>query len=287
MKKSSLILAYSLIYKITCVVSLSLLSCSISAQSLFDSHVHYDRDDAMDYSPKDIISYLDKNDVRYAAVTGSPVDLIVDLHRHAPDHFIPLLGIYTEQSDKNNWVEDDSIPSNVETELKRGIWRGIGEIHIFAADRFSPVFTRIVEIASEHDLPLLIHGDPAVIDTIYTIAPEQKVVWAHAGKYPYPDLITDYLQRYAELSVDLTMRDERIAPDGDITDAWYELFITHPDRFMVGVDTYSTARWREYDSAVSTIRAWLSQLPEGVRGKLAYDNAAVIYRVPPKGHSLR
>ena len=60
-----------------------------------------------------------------------------------------------------------------------------------------PIEDRIIEIATQRRLPLQIHGDPAVIDTVYDISPAQPVIWAHAGKYPYTDLIADYLQRSA------------------------------------------------------------------------------------------
>ena len=264
-----------------------LFHSSAIAAPLFDTHLHYSRADAEKYSPADIIKILDRNDITLAAVTGSPSSHVVDLHNYAPQRIIPLLGFYSRQIDKSRWINDGSIPDLVETELKRGIWQGIGEIHIFAKDRNSPVFRRIIQIAASHDLPLLIHADPAVIDSIYDVAPKLRVIWAHAGKYPYPELIADYLRRYQSLSVDLSMRDERIAPSGELDDAWYELFISFPDRFLLGVDTYSSTRWQNFDVAVKTMRHWLSQLPEEVRVKLAYENAAAIYGKPSNDFSFR
>jgi len=76
------------------------------------------------------------------------------------------------------------------------------------------------------------------------------------------------------------MRDERIAPDGIINDDWYELFVTYPNRFMIGVDTYSTARWHMFDSAVGIIRNWLAQLPDEIALQLAFGNAAKFYKKP-------
>jgi hypothetical protein len=260
---------------------------SAIAAPLFDTHLHYSRADAEKYSPADIIKTLNRNEITFAAVTGSPSSHVVDLHNYAPERIIPLLGIYSKHIDKSHWINDKSIPDLIETELKRGIWQGIGEIHIFAKDRNSPVFKRVIQIAAAHDLPLLIHADPAVIDRIYDLAPKLKVIWAHAGKYPYPELIADYLRRYQSLSVDLSMRDQRIAPSGELDDAWYELFINFPDRFLLGVDTYSTTRWQNFDEVVKTIRHWLSQLPEDVRVKLAYENAAAIYGMPCNDFSLR
>ena len=128
--------------------------------------------------------------------------------------------------------------------------------------------------------PLQIHGDPAVIDTIYDISPSQRVIWAHSGTFPYPDLIADYLKRYPALTVDLSVRNEQIAPNGKISDVWYELFISQPDRFMIGVDTYSVLRWHKFDSSVATIRNWLAQLPDDVAQQIAYDNALALFGKP-------
>ena len=247
------------------------------AGPLFDAHLHYSAADAKILSPKAVIERLDRNGIRHAVVTSTPASHAADLYRYAPDRIVPLLGIYRSYNDKASWSDDLSLPSYVETELKQGHWRGVGELHIFAKHRHSPVFRRIVETASSRQLPMLIHGDPAVIDTIYDIAPAIQLTWAHAGTFPYPDLIADYMRRYPTLIVDLSMRDERIAPQGSLDDAWYELFVTYPNRFLVGVDTYSPSRWQEFDGAVARIRNWLSQLPDDIATQLAYGNAARLY----------
>jgi predicted TIM-barrel fold metal-dependent hydrolase len=261
-----------------CLLVLMLLSFAVDARPLFDTHLHYSAADAREYSPQEIIDRLQRNGIRYAVVTGTPSSHTETLYRHAPERIVPLLGVYRSENDKISWVNDAALPAHVDAELERGDWRGIGELHIFARDRHSPVLRRIVELASQRQLPLLLHADPTVIDTVYDIAPEQQVIWAHAGTFPYPDLIADYLQRYPALSIDLSMRDERIAPNGQINDAWYELFVSYPDRFMVGVDSYSLSRWHDFDGAVTAIRNWLALLPDDVATRLAYVNAATLFK---------
>jgi len=255
----------------------ALLPGQLGAGPLFDAHLHYSADDAEHYSPRQIVDTLDRNGIRYAVVTGTPASHTATLYQQAPERIVPLLGIYRNPADKVAWPDDATLPERVEAELNKGFWRGIGELHIFASDRHSPVFRRIIEIATQRRLPLQIHGDPAVIDTVYDISPSQPVIWAHAGTFPYPDLVADYLQRYPALTIDLSVRDGRIAPDGRISDDWYELFLRFPDRFMVGVDTFSLSRWHHFDAAVATIRNWLGQLPDDVAEQLAYDNAAAFF----------
>ncbi len=257
-----------------------LFSLRLLAQPLFDSHLHYSAEDAQRFNPQTIIGLLDKNAIRYAAVTGTPPEHVSKLYQLAPERIVPLLGIYRHSGEKSTWTNDSTLIPYFEKKLERGYWRGIGELHIFARDRHSKVFKKVIALASARQLPLLIHSDPAVIDKLYEIAPKQVVVWAHAGTFPYTDLILDYLRRYPNLLIDVSMRDERIAPDGVISDDWYELFVTYPDRFMIGVDTYSTERWQMIDSAVGTILHWLAQLPADVAAQLAFNNAAKLYNKP-------
>jgi len=79
------------------------------------------------------------------------------------------------------------------------------------------------------------------------------------------------------------MRDERIAPEGKLDDAWYQLFMDYPERFMVGVDTYSLQRWKNFDLAVTVIRNWLAQLPDDIAERLAYGNATAIFQSQLEG----
>jgi predicted TIM-barrel fold metal-dependent hydrolase len=264
-------------YNIILLCLFVLLPANLRAGPLFDAHLHYDATDAAQYSPQQIIAKLERNGIKHAVFTGTPASHTASLYRHAPGRIVPLLGVYRRHDDKIAWPNDATLPGRVEAELNKGSWRGIGELHIFATDRHSPVFRRIIELAAQRQLPLQIHGDPAVIDTVYDISPSQPVIWAHAGTFPYPDLVADYLQRYPALTIDLSVRDGRIAPNGQISDEWYQLFIRFPERFMVGVDTFSLSRWHHFDAAVATIRNWLAQLPEDVAKQLAYDNAAAFF----------
>lgn len=263
-------------WAILLVWSCWLLPAGLAAQPLFDAHLHYSAADAERYTPADILAILDRNGIQRALVSGTPNDHTAALHRHAPQRIVPFLGLYRDADDKIPWPGDDTLPARVEAALEQGIWRGIGELHLFAGQRHSPVFRRIVEIAAREGLPLQVHGDPAVIDTLYDIAPGQPVIWAHAGTFPCPELLADYLRRYPALSVDLSVRDGRIAPEGVLAEEWRLLFQDFPDRFMVGVDTFSLRRWERFDGVVADMRAWLAQLPPEVVRRLAHDNAAAL-----------
>ncbi len=64
-----------------------------------------------------------------------------------------------------------------------------------------------------------------------------------------------------------------------ISAQWYGLFIRFPNRFMVGVDTFSTSHWSNFSDVVTAIRGWLTQLPKDVARKLAFENAAVLFKL--------
>ena len=248
------------------------------AMPLFDVHLHYNQSDVDSISPLDVVSILKRNNVRYAVVTSHPPELAVQLYRHAPGIIIPMLGLYQTHEDKTRWFNDTQLPARIEAEIKKGTWKAIGELHIFAKQRNRPVFKKIIQLALDYRLPVNIHGDPAVIDAVYEMAPGHPVIWAHGGTFPYPDLLADYLQRYPQLHIDISVRDERIAPGGKLSDDWYELLLRFPARFMVGVDTFSTGRWKIFDQVVDQIRQWLSQLPPDIAQQIAFDNAERVLR---------
>lgn len=246
-------------------------------RSLFDTHLHYSASDSGAYNPSAIIAILDRNGVSRAVVTGTPPEHAGDLFRHAPARIVPFLGVYRHPAEKETWHRDTALPAHVAAQLATGSWRGIGELHLFAGDRHSPVFRQLVRLAVQRDLPLLLHCDPAVIDSLYDHSPDATVIWAHGGAYPWPPLIRDYLERYPELYVDLSVRDARIAPGGTLDPAWTPLLLEHADRFLIGVDTFSTRRWQQFDAVTREIRVWLEQLPEDVAQRIAQRNAEELF----------
>ncbi|MDZ7754584.1 MAG: amidohydrolase family protein [Gammaproteobacteria bacterium] len=247
---------------------------------IFDVHLHYDADHQTVVPPETALGILDRGGIAAAVVTSRPPDTALALHEAAPELIVPFLGIYQDRDDKENWHQDEDLPGRVEKRLDDGPWAGIGELHIFAEHRRSPVFGRIVDMAAERGLVLQMHCDPAVIDALFSRQPDATVIWAHAGRYPYPPLLKDYLERYPGLHIDLSTRDDRLGAQGGMGTAWQVLLLEYEDRFMVGVDTYSVGRWESFGSIVEKTRSWLDDLPRGAAKAIACDNAARLFDLP-------
>jgi hypothetical protein len=250
-----------------------------AVQPLFDVHLHYNIEDAAYYAPEAIVTQLQENGVLAATVSSRPPEQVLQLHARAPTLILPMLGVYRTPTEKTTWMHDIGLPERVEQALDQGPWRAVGELQLFAEDRRRPVFVRIARLATSRGLPLQLHCDPAVIDALFEEVPGATVIWAHGGAYPYPALLRDYLQRYPGLYIDLSVRDQRVAPNGEIDPEWELLLMELPERFMVGVDTYRADRWRSFPEVVGQIRNWLDQLPEEVADSIAYRNAARLFEL--------
>ncbi len=262
------------------------LMCLPSAASgyegpLFDAHLHYNPAHKNAVAPEDVGPTLAGAGISRAVILTRDDALIEAAMRAAPGVILPFLDVYRPPADKDIWMHDPDLPERMRARLDAGLetgaWRGIGELHLFADDRHSAVFEALVVMAQERGLPVMIHGDPAVIDRAYEIDPEALILWAHAGTFPYPALIRDYLNRYPNLYADLSMRSERLIGDGFMPLEWQDLLIEHADRFMVGADTFSSTRWREIEKHAAEIREWLGQLPPDVAERIAFGNGERLF----------
>ncbi|KTG16337.1 MULTISPECIES: TatD family hydrolase [unclassified Guyparkeria] len=253
-----------------------LLSAPAGAQtSLFDAHLHYNAEQREAIAPGKILDILESNGIEHAVITSTPPKNAHELAQLAPGRIVPFLGVYRTRADKERWMHQPELPERVTGWLEDGNYRGIGELHIFGRDRNSPVLERLVRIAAERELVLMIHGDLAIIDRIFAIEPQSQVLWAHLGADPDPTILRAALARHPHnLFIDTSVRDERfLDQNGQLRPEWRALFLDHPNRFVVGVDTYSLPRWRRFGEVAATIRRWLNQLPPSVARRIGRENA--------------
>ena len=247
---------------------------------IVDTHIHYSQNSWDLYSPAAVLAILDLAGVRAAFVSSTPDEGTIRLFEAAPDRIVPVLRPYRGGNDLAGWHRDPSVVSYLEARLARGVYRGIGEFHLYGTDARAPVVRRVADLAARHGLFLHCHCDAEAVEALLGLRDDVRVLWAHAGMSADANTVGRLLDRYARLAVELALRSD-VASDGSLDPAWRAVFLRHPDRFMVGTDTWVPSRWADLPGVQAATRAWLRQLPADVAGRIASGNAARFARGGP------
>ena len=254
---------------------------------LIDAHSHLDSTYLEQLTTEDIIERLNRNKIDRILITSRNNNETLKLAKRIPGRIIPFASIYTAGADKANWFHSAEALEKLKQDLEIGQYQGIGELHLFAQNKNSPIFKETIRLASEYSLPILMHGDSEVIEEIFTVYPNATVIWAHLGTNPRVDLLQPLLNRYPSLYIDTSVRDERMMGmlnrQGPLSKKllriWRAFLIHNQDRILIGMDAFSANRWKNYDQVVANVRLWLDQLPPEVSKKLAYGNANQLFPV--------
>jgi len=246
---------------------------------IFDAHIHYSRPDWDVLTPERALSVLARAGVRRAIVSSTPDDGTLKLWEKSPKGIVPFLRPYRTRGDMGGWHSDPAVAAYVEERLKRGIYRGIGEFHLGAAEVDGPVVKRVAELAAERGLFLQAHVDDTTIEKLCVAYPQARFLWAHAGMSAGPQTVGRLLDRFPKLWVELALRTD-VAPGGALDPEWRALFLRHPDRFMVGTDTWVTSRWEIVRDYHRDVQQWLRQLPPEVAERIAYKNGERLFPAP-------
>jgi hypothetical protein len=246
---------------------------------IFDAHIHYSQPDWSDFPPARILALLDQAGVRRALVSSTPDDGTITLYEAAPQRIVPFLRPYRTRQDMARWHSDPDVQKYVEARLQRGIYKGIGEFHLSAAQVEAPTVQRCAELAAQRQLFLHAHVDDATVARLLRLYPQVRFLWAHAGMSAPAVTVGRLLEQSANLWVELSLRSD-VAPGGRLDPAWRAVFLTYPERFLVGTDTWTTSRWDALVSEMQRVRSWLDQLPREVAEQLAYRNAERLFGQP-------
>ena len=194
---------------------------------------------------------------------------------------MPFLRPYRVQPDRRDWFSNPQIEQLVESELKRGIYHGIGEFHLFGKDADAPFVTRMANLARDRGLWLHAHSDEDAIERILKAAPGVKIIWAHTGMSTALDKVDQMFAAYPNLVGELSYRG--LDNGAGLSPRWRALFLKYPDRFIIGTDTWITPRWSEVPSILAGYRRVLSELPPAVAEKIAWKNGFNLFARPPGG----
>jgi hypothetical protein len=246
---------------------------------LFDAHIHYSEPDWNVIPPERALALLKSANVRRAIVSSTPDDGTLRLWERDPVLVVPFLRPYRTPADMSGWSRNLEVAAYVEARLARGIYKGLGELHLSADDTEAPVVRRLAELAARHNLFLMTHVDEVAVERLLTGYPGAKILWAHAGMSASAGTVGRLLDRFPRLWVELSLRSD-VAPGGALDAEWRALFLRHPDRFLVGTDTWVTSRWQALADWLRNVQGWLAQLPRDVAERIAYQNGERLFGRP-------
>jgi Amidohydrolase len=247
---------------------------------IIDAHIHYSQPDWLVLTPDQVLAILDRAGVRRALVSSTPDDGTLKLYDKAPQRIVPFLRPYRSREDMLTWHSDPEVQAYVEERLMRGVYKGIGEFHLVMEEHAeAPVVKRCAELAVQHQIFLHAHVDDATVEKLLHLYPQVKILWAHAGMSASAATVSGLLDRFSGLWVELAMRGD-VAPGGTLDPNWRAVFLRHPDRFMVGTDTWVTSRWEMLVEGMQATRGWLRELPPEVAERIAHGNAERLFTGP-------
>jgi len=268
---------------LTGVVLVAVRAAAAELPPIFDAHLHYNDEATAVYPVAEVLTRFRASGVATILATSRPNDGTRALVQAAVDHpgaaprVVPFIRPYRTHADVATWFNDPEIYALIESELARDIgYRGIGEFHVFGSDAGGIWVKRIVALAVERNLWLHAHCDEAALEILFGHDRRVKIIWAHTGFTTSPARIARYMERYPNLIGELSFRDD-ITDGVDITPEWRALFLAHPDRFVVGSDTWVNGRWEQYGQIIAKYRSWLTQLPSDVGARIASGNGERLF----------
>jgi len=249
---------------------------------LFDAHVHYSANSWASFTPEAAIDLMAAEDVIGAVVSSTPDGGTRRLAavEQSKVRIVPLYRPCRESSDLGSWFKRPDRLNATEQALMGHHRKGLGEVHIHRpANLDGERIQNIIRTVAEAGLFIQPHADHAVVARLFEIAPDLKIIWAHAGFSDPPDVIGRMMDKHETLWADLSYREIGIIESEGLNPKWEALLIRHADRFMIGSDTWETDRWHGYAGIIDENRHWLGQLPRAVADKIAQQNAERLFGI--------
>ncbi len=274
-------------------------------EAFADIHVHFNWDQREIIDAAAIVDKLQRGGVEFAVVASTPSDLALELRRAGGDRILPLFSPYTHELGKQDWYLHARTAELAEAGLRSGAYRGIGEIHFMLGfrPRFdNPVFQRLLDLAENYRVPMLIHIDAAderPFVELCRVRPRLKLLVAHAGGNLRAAHVRRLIEQCAGAMVEFSARDPwryggLTGDDGRLLPDWRQLVIEYPGRFMTGTDPVwkvtrtqswdqSDDGWDYFERLLAYHRQWLDDLPAPVAQRVRIDNARRFFQRKTSG----
>jgi predicted TIM-barrel fold metal-dependent hydrolase len=246
---------------------------------IFDAHLHYNQEPTAFYQLDQVLDVFRRNHVAGIIANSRPnkgTHELVNAKAHGL-LVVPFIRPYRTRADVSDWSTDPSIYDLIESEYRRGYFRGIGEFHIYGDAAARPLVKQTVEFAAARDLYILAHCDEVALEILLGHHRDAKIIWAHTGFSTPVARVRELLERHPALMGELSYRSGITDDSGRLSEEWRQLFQRHSDRFLIGSDTWINERWYGYDRIISSYRAWLADLPEAEARRIAHGNAERLF----------
>ncbi|HMH54210.1 MAG TPA: TatD family hydrolase [Candidatus Acidoferrum sp.] len=282
-----------LIVPLLAIFTLAALAPAASAADyagpLIDAHSHVSSATAIDA----YAAAMKRHDVRRVLLLG-----VGGVQKDDPAWIAAAAKKYPDRVLAGVVVPDPMAPDaniRLEQALARVKAHAIGEIHLRQVSRkidrdpTAAAFTRVLETAAKHGLPVIVHDElneraTAALGEALAGHPKTMIVLAHAGEAP-PAKLEPLLTRHPNLVVDLSgmhfQRTPALATEtGHLDPAWKALIEKMPDRFVIGIDVWAPKLFEPamLDRLMKWTRRILGELSPAVAEQVAYKNAVKLYR---------
>ncbi|NKB57584.1 MAG: amidohydrolase family protein [Alphaproteobacteria bacterium] len=252
---------------------------AVETLPLFDAHIHYKEPAWGPYPPATVLQLMDKSGVAMALVSSTPDEGTIKLWKYAPSRIVPELRPYHGEAGSSNWTKAPDMFDYLMKRLNTYPHEGIGEFHLHSVDPSDEaLLAKIAELAKSKNLYIHVHSGKEPVDLLFSLEPELKIIWAHAGMSEPAETVETMMATYETLYADTSYREgDILTPDGTIDPAWRRVLERFPDRFMVGSDTWVNEQWDSYQEIMAENRKWLGQFPRPIAEKFAYKNAERLF----------
>jgi predicted TIM-barrel fold metal-dependent hydrolase len=249
---------------------------------IFDAHLHYNDDAVAHYPVGTVMELFSKNGVKAILANSRPNDGTRALFEASTKgarrdlKVVPFIRVYRTRDDYGTWFGNPDIHRMIVEEEKRGIYRGVGEFHVFGKDAATAVVKDIVDFAVEKNLVLHAHCDETALEILFSHNPKARIIWAHTGFTTPIARVEELFLKYPALWGELSYRWD-VAEGTKLQPEWKAFFTKHADRFLAGSDTWVNQRWQTYPEIMAHYRAWLGQLPPEAARRIAWTNGARLF----------
>ena len=266
------------------------------AKPFADIHTHYNWDQAELISAEEVARKLEKANVAFTVVAGTPSHLALRLKEVAGDRVVAFFSPYIHPLGRRDWFRSSGVLDHGEAGLREGHYQGIGEVHFmrgFKPGTDNEIFLELLQLARKYDVPVLVHldaGSDVPFRELCLAHSDVRLIFAHAGGNLYPEHIRRILEACDNVLVEFSARDPwryggLTGEDGLLLPGWRRLVLDFPDRFATGTDpVWSVTRtqswdmaddgWDHFEKLQDYHRKWLEDLPPDVEERVRLTNAS-------------